>query len=129
MDIPVKLLINSVLPFCEAKDVLSLGCTNKFFALIVNDDTFWRRRLTVDYNFTGLGMGRKSGWKFVYRKLRNPRVLVWGCVTFSFFDVTRVFICSLPHSHAHLIIITQTQVPQPTFAATGPTDVRGDLLE
>jgi hypothetical protein len=52
-DIPAKILINNVLPFCEAKDVLSLGCTNKFFALVTTDDMFWRQKLAVDYNFPG----------------------------------------------------------------------------
>ena len=98
-DIPAKLLINKILPFCETEDVLSLGRTNKFFALVANDDTFWRRRVAVDYKFTGSETARTSGWKSVYRKLRNPRVFVWGWVTFSFFDVMRVLIRSLMHSH------------------------------
>ena len=80
-------------------DVLSLGCTNKFFVLVANDNTFWRRRAAVDYDFTGLETARTSSWKFIYRKLRNPRVFVWGWVTFSFFDVTRPFIRLLIHSH------------------------------
>lgn len=93
-DVPAKLLINNVLPFCEGRDVLSLGCTNKFFALVTNDDTFWRLKLAVDYNFTGSETARASGWKFIYRRLRNPRAFVWGCVTFSIFDVIRVsFVC------------------------------------
>ena len=101
VDIPAKLLISSVLPFCEAKDVLSLGCTNRFFALVANDDTFWRQRLVNDYNFTGLGVAKKGDCKSIYRKLRNLqlRVFVWGCVTFPLSDVTRVFICLLMHSH------------------------------
>ena len=97
-DIPAKLLINNLLPFCEAKDVLSLGCTNRFFALVANDDTFWRQRLAIEYNFTRPGAAKTSSWKFPYHKL-NPRVFVWGCVVLSFFDVIRVFIRSLLHSH------------------------------
>ena len=96
-DIPAKLLVDNVLPLCGCKDVLSLGCTNKFFALVANDDTFWRRKLAVDYNFTGSETARASGWKSIYRKLRNPRVFVWGCVTYSSFEVIMVFICSLMH--------------------------------
>ena len=80
--------------------MLSLGCTNRLFALVANDDTFWRRRAAVDYKFTGLETVRTGGWKTVYRKLRNPRIFVWGCVTFSFFDFTRVFIRLLMHLHA-----------------------------
>ena len=82
-DISINLFTDNILPFCEAKDILSLGCTNKFFALFATD-AFWRRKLAVDYNFTGSGTARTSGWKFIYRGLRNPRVFVWGCVAFSF---------------------------------------------
>jgi len=48
MDIPVKILLNNILPFCGVKDMLSLGCTNKVFALAVTNETFWRQRLAVD---------------------------------------------------------------------------------
>ena len=99
-DIPVEVIIDNILPFCEAKDVLSLGCTNKFFALVTTDDTFWKRKLVVDYNFTGSETARTNGWKFIYQRLRSPRVFVWGCVTFSFFYVTRVFIRPLMHSRS-----------------------------
>ena len=78
--IPVEVLIDNVLPFCEVNDVFSLGCTNKFFALITTDDMFWKRRLAADYNFTGSDTARTSGWKFIYKRLRNPRVFVWGYV-------------------------------------------------
>ena len=79
-DIPVELFIDNILPFCEAKDVFSLGCTNKFFAVVTTDDTFWKRKLAVDYNFTGSETARTNGWKFIYQRLRNPRVFVWGYV-------------------------------------------------
>ena len=79
-DVPVKLFIDTILPFCEAKDVLSLGCTNKFFAVVATDDTFWKRKLAIDYNFTGSETARTNGWKFIYQRLRNPRVFVWGYV-------------------------------------------------
>jgi len=88
-DIPVKVLIDNTLPFCEVKDVLSLGRANKFFALVATNETFWRRRLEIDYNFTGLETARTSGWKFLYKGLRKPRVFVWGCVIFSFRYATR----------------------------------------
>lgn len=84
-DIPVELLIDNLLPFCDAKDAFSLGCTNKFFALITTDDMFWKRRLAADYNFTGSETARTSGWKFIYQRLRRPRVFVWGYVIFHSF--------------------------------------------
>ena len=39
-DVPVKLFTDYILLFCEVKDALSLGCTNKFFALITTNETF-----------------------------------------------------------------------------------------
>jgi SCF-associated factor 1 len=95
-DIPVEVLIDNILPFCEVKDVFSIGCANKFFALVTADDMLWKRRLAVDYNFTGSETARTSGWKFIYKRLRNPRVFVWGYVTFlfSFHHVARMLIRS-----------------------------------
>jgi len=95
-DIPAKVLINNILPLCEAKDVLSLGCTNKFFALIATDETFWRQKVVVDYNFRGSEIARRSGWKFIYQRFRKPRVFIWGCVTLS--SCYEAFIHSLMHS-------------------------------
>ena len=85
MDIPAEVLMDNILPFCEAEDVLSLGYTNKFFALVAID-IFWRRRLMLDYNFMGLETARMSGWKSIYWRLRNrnPQLFVWGYATFSF---------------------------------------------
>ena len=89
-DLPLKVLTGNILPFCEKRDVLYLGCTNKFFALIVDHGEFWRYHLAADYNFTGLEMvARTSGWKIIYQRLRNARVFVWGCVAFSFCYATR----------------------------------------
>ena len=79
-DVPVEVLIDNILPFCEVNDVVSLGCTNKLFAIVTTDDMFWKRRLAIDYNFTGSETARTSGWKFIYKRLRNPRVFVWGYV-------------------------------------------------
>ena len=98
-DIPAKVLINNILPLCEVKDVLSFGCTNNFFALIASDEAFWKRKLAVDYNFTGSETTRTSDRKFIYQRLRNPRVFVWGCVTFSFYYSTRrSFVCRCIHA-------------------------------
>jgi SCF-associated factor 1 len=94
-DVPVEVLIDNILPFCEVNDVFSLGCINKFFALITTDDTFWKRRLAADYNFTGSDTARTSGWKFIYKRLRNPRVFVWGYVISfipSFYEDVDLFV-------------------------------------
>jgi len=77
-DIPVKIFTDRILPLFKAEDALSLGCTNKFFALVTADEAFWRQRLVVDYNFTGSETTRTSNWKVVYQRFsnRNPRVFV-----------------------------------------------------
>ena len=97
-DIPVKVFADNILSFCEVKDAISLGCTNKFFALVANDEMFWKRNLAIDYNFPVSGTARTSGWKFIYQRLRNPRIFVWGYVTFSFRCDTEMFICLLMDS-------------------------------
>lgn len=79
-DIPVKVFVDNVLPFCEANDVLSLGCTNKLFALVATDETFWRRKLAIDHNFTGWETNKTNGWKFVYQKINKPQLFTWGYV-------------------------------------------------
>jgi len=78
-DIPVKVLIDNILPFCETKDVLSLGCTNRFFSLVVTGEKTWRKKLAAD----------PSSWKSIYQRFKNPRVSVWGCVPFSIYYATR----------------------------------------
>ena len=97
MDIPARVFTKNILPFCEARDAISLGCTNKFFALITTDETFWKQKLAVDYSFTHLETPIMSSWKLFYRRFRNPRIFVWGCVTFPFCYVTGAFICSSMH--------------------------------
>src|SRR5579872_3231092 len=79
-DIPVEVFVHNILPFCQVKDVFALGCTNKFFAHVTMDDTFWKERLAIDYNFTGSETARTSGWKSIYKRLRNPRLFIWGYV-------------------------------------------------
>lgn len=93
MDIPIKVFTDNILPLCEVKDVISLGCANKFFALVANDETYWKQKLVIDYNFRGSETGRTSGWKFLYQRFRSPRIFVWGCVTFSSLYDMGVFIC------------------------------------
>ena len=111
MDLPVKLLTNRILPFCEARDMLSLGCANKFFALIISDDAFWRQRLAFDYNFTGSETNRASGWKFIYLKSRKPRLFTWGCVTFLPRAATGMSTHLSMHSHTRLVITIQNDTP------------------
>lgn len=75
---PVEVLLDNLFPSMQIADILRLGCTNKTFATLCSDDTFWKRRLESDFNFSGAGTARTSGWKFIYRGLFNPQVYVWG---------------------------------------------------
>ncbi|QRW03259.1 RCC1/BLIP-II protein [Ceratobasidium sp. AG-Ba] len=77
-ELPIEVLIDSLLPALALRDLLALGCTNKFFAAVCADDTFWKRKTEAEYNFSGAGSARTSGFKHVYRGLRHPRVFVWG---------------------------------------------------
>ena len=79
-DIPVEVFLDNLLPLAELHDVLSLGSTNKLFAAVCADETFWRRRCQTDFNFTSRETARQSGWKNLYRGLRHPRIFVWGSV-------------------------------------------------
>ncbi|EIN09593.1 RCC1/BLIP-II [Punctularia strigosozonata HHB-11173 SS5] len=77
-DLPVELLLDNLLPALTIPDLLSLSQTSRFFASLGDDDTLWKRKLAQDFNFTGQGTARTSGWKFIYRGLRKPKVFVWG---------------------------------------------------
>jgi SCF-associated factor 1 len=79
-DIPVEVFLDNLLPLAELRDVLNLGSTNKLFAAVCADETFWRRRCQADFNFTSRETARQSGWKNLYRGLRHPRIFVWGSV-------------------------------------------------
>ena len=85
MDIPVRVFINKILLFCEAKDVVLFGCTNRFFAIVAGH-----------CSFMGPEMVRTGGWRSIYRK---SQIFLWGWVTFSFSGVMRALICSLMCSH------------------------------
>jgi SCF-associated factor 1 len=79
-DIPVEVFLDNLLPLAELPDVLSFGSTNKLFAAVCADETFWKRRCQADFNFTSKETARQSGWKNLYRGLKHPRVFVWGSV-------------------------------------------------
>ncbi|KAI0306063.1 RCC1/BLIP-II [Multifurca ochricompacta] len=77
-NIPLEVFLDNLLPFTPVRDVLSLGSTNKFFAAVSADETFWKRKCEADFNFTSQETARKSGWKNLYRGLSHPRIFVWG---------------------------------------------------
>ncbi|PPQ63813.1 hypothetical protein CVT24_009808 [Panaeolus cyanescens] len=77
-DVPIEVLIDNIFPLLPVQDLLYLTCCNKFFSIVCSDDTLWRRKLVEDFNFTGESTARTSGWKFIYSRLSNPKVFVWG---------------------------------------------------
>ena len=74
--------MNNILPFCKAEDLRSLGCTNRFFAVVVVGERFWRGELRGNGKFTGSEMIRTSSRKPIYQRFKNARFSIWGCVTF-----------------------------------------------
>ncbi|KAG2132798.1 regulator of chromosome condensation 1/beta-lactamase-inhibitor protein II [Suillus clintonianus] len=77
-DLPVEVLLDNLLPWLAIPDLIHLGETDHFFARLCNDETFWKRKLEEDFNFTDERTARISGWKRLYRGLRNPKTYVWG---------------------------------------------------
>ncbi|TFK39864.1 regulator of chromosome condensation 1/beta-lactamase-inhibitor protein II [Crucibulum laeve] len=77
-DMPIELLIDNLFPVMGTSDIVRLSSTDKYFSMICSDEMLWKRKLESDFNFTGTGTARTSGWKFIYRGLFKPRVFVWG---------------------------------------------------
>ena len=80
IDVPIEVLIDKLLPLLSLKELCHLGTTNRFFLLVTSDEMLWKRRLEADYNFPSSETARTTGWKFIYRRLANPKVYVWGWV-------------------------------------------------
>ncbi|EIW58164.1 RCC1/BLIP-II [Trametes versicolor FP-101664 SS1] len=77
-DLPVELFLDGIFPLLPVADLLHLGSTNRFFSNLVNDEAYWHRRIQEDFNFSGSDTARKTGWKFLYKRLSHPQVYVWG---------------------------------------------------
>ncbi|OSX65942.1 hypothetical protein POSPLADRAFT_1165938 [Postia placenta MAD-698-R-SB12] len=77
-DLPIELFIDHIFPILPVSDLLSLARTNHFFSQLASDEPFWHRKVQEDFNFPTSDTARNAGWKFLYRKLSIPKVLVWG---------------------------------------------------
>lgn len=77
-DLPIEILQDNLFPHLPARALLNLTCTSKFFAVLCSDDAVWRRKLASDFNYSGAGTARTSGWKVIYRGMHKPKVYVWG---------------------------------------------------
>ncbi|CCM03324.1 uncharacterized protein FIBRA_05452 [Fibroporia radiculosa] len=77
-DLPVELLLDHICPLLPIQDLLSLSSTSHSFHNLIADETFWHRKLEEDFNFSGSETARTHGWQFLYQRLSNPRLFVWG---------------------------------------------------
>ncbi|KAH7913836.1 regulator of chromosome condensation 1/beta-lactamase-inhibitor protein II [Hygrophoropsis aurantiaca] len=77
-EIPIEVLLDNFLPWLAIPDLLHLGSTNRFFTSLCNDETFWKRKLQADFNYSDESTARISGWKLIYKGLSRPRSFVWG---------------------------------------------------
>ena len=79
-DLPVELFIDNIFPFLSAHDIVNLGTANKFLYSLIQDEAFWHRRIQEDFNFPSADTARQTGWLFLYKRLSNLQVYVWGYV-------------------------------------------------
>lgn len=80
-DIPLEVLIDNFLPYIPLASIAALSLTSKDLAALCSDDTFWKRKLQEDYNFSDASTARTSGgYKFLYRGFHRAKLYVWGCV-------------------------------------------------
>ena len=77
-DIPIEVLLDNLLTLLSIKDLLSLTQVSRDFALLCSDDTFWKRKVEKDYNFSDIATARTKGYKFLYKGIRNAKTYVWG---------------------------------------------------
>lgn len=90
-ELPIEILQENLIPFLDARGLLHLTCTSKvnvqccmpqerrlihhiqFFSVVCSDDAVWKQKLVADFNFTGAGTARTTGWKVIYRGLHKPK--------------------------------------------------------
>lgn len=77
-DLPVETFLDCIFTFLPVRDLLHFGATNRFFNSVLSDEAFWHHRIEQDFNFSGSDTARQTGWKFLYKRLSNPDVYVWG---------------------------------------------------
>jgi SCF-associated factor 1 len=85
--LPLDIYYDQLLPLLPLDSLIHLSETCKAFDQLVNrepaSESLWRHRIETDLNFPADSTARTSGWKELYRRVRNPRIYVWGCVVFS----------------------------------------------
>ena len=77
-DVPIEIILDNLLPLLPISDLHSLGATNRSFYNLTSDETLWKRKIRQDYNFPDSNTARTTGWKFIYKRLSNPKIYLWG---------------------------------------------------
>ena len=75
-DIPIEVFLDHLLPSIDLPDLLSLAQTNKFFAVLCADDTFWKLKLKDDYNFSNTDARNKGAYHEHVRQAIDAAILV-----------------------------------------------------
>ncbi|KZP01603.1 RCC1/BLIP-II protein [Calocera viscosa TUFC12733] len=78
--LPVEVLIDNLLDFLPLADLAHLSATNRFFHALCNDDILWKRKLIEDFNYPRVLDARTSGFKPLYKGMKQPKVYAWGSV-------------------------------------------------
>jgi SCF-associated factor 1 len=86
-DIPVDVILDNLFSVIPVPDLLRLGLTNRFFATLLTDELFWKRKVQEDFNFPSMDTARDDNWRLIYRGLTNPQTFVWGCVLFDYYQI------------------------------------------
>ena len=76
--LPVDIVLDHVLPCLHIKDVVSLFSINKAFAEFGKLEVFWIRRLKDDFRFPNPPNETRLDSRFLYSRLYNPKIFVWG---------------------------------------------------
>lgn len=76
--LPAEVILDNLLTVLPLRDLFALAATSKYFYSLCYDDIFWKRRLIQDFNYPLAINARTSGYRFLYRGMRRPKVYVWG---------------------------------------------------
>ncbi|KZT50510.1 RCC1/BLIP-II protein [Calocera cornea HHB12733] len=78
--LPVEVLLDNLLDFLALADLAHLSATSRFFHALCNDDILWKRKLIEDFNYPRVLDARTSGYKLLYKGMKQPKVYAWGSV-------------------------------------------------
>jgi hypothetical protein len=76
--LPIDIVLDNLLPCLRIKDVVSLFSVNKAFVDFSKLETFWIRRLKDDFRIPNLPDRTRFDSRFLYSRLYNPKIFVWG---------------------------------------------------